>query len=211
MLGFRKWIELENKKTDMLQATEDESFPERVYSYLSVALGIPIKKLEKQDWQSTVLSLIDVHKRFSPDASLPILRHTQHKEATPVDWDYPQRTWAFYSHLLAKAYGWTLEYIAEMDVNDALSRLQEIMTDEQLDREFVYGLSEIAYPYNKNTKKSEFKPMKRPYWMLPTAPTTIKKIKIKRSMLPQGRIIDASGLPPQFDIEGLEVERPHRK
>jgi hypothetical protein len=125
------------------------------------------------------------------------------KESKPVDWDYDGRTWAYYSHLLAKAYGWTLEYVAEMDVNEALAHLQEIMTDDHLEKEFTYSLSEVAYPYNKSTKTSNFKPMTKPYWMRPPM-KQIPTYKIRRDMLPQGRIVDLAGNPSQFSTEGRE-------
>jgi hypothetical protein len=205
--GFRKWLDLENKKSTFLEAVESEAFPDKVYAYLSTALAIPVKRLDKKSWENTVRSLLKESIRFIPSHDLPILRDAP-KDSKPVDWDYPERTWFFYSHMLAKAYGWTLEYIAKLGVNEALAYLQEILTDDHLDREFEYGLSEMAYPYNKSSKKSEFKPMKRPYWMKQSAPKEIKRFKIRRDSLPVGRIVDISGLPAQYAIEGLEVERP---
>lgn len=205
-IGFRKWISLEQLKANFIKATEDESFPEKVYSYLSVAVDSPIKNLEKKDWQSSLLAMTDSLQRFAPDSSLPLLQGSSQNEK-PADWDYEDRAWAYHSHVLSKAYGWTLEYIAELDVNEALAHLQEILVDEQLEQEFEYGLSEVAYPYNSSTKKSEFKPMKRPYFMRKKVSTTIKKVRIRKSMLPQGRIIDLSGMPEEFAIPGLVTEK----
>jgi len=76
---------------------------------------------------------------------------------------------------------------------EAFAHIQEILTDRQLEQEFFYSLSEIAYPYNKATKKGEFKPMPRPYWMRPAVRPT-KTIRIKRNLLPVGYGVDASGL-----------------
>jgi len=205
-IGFRKFINLENKKIKIVSATEDESFPEKVYSYLSVAFDIPVKKLEKKDWQKTLLDMTEAMRNFAPDSSLPLLQGSPQKEK-PADWDYEDRAWAYHSHVLAKAYGWTLEYIAELGVNEALAHLQEILVDEQLEDEFMYGLSEVAYPYNKSTKKSEFKPMKRPYFMRPSISSAIKKVRIRKDMLPQGRIIDVSGMPEEYAIPGLVTEK----
>ena len=203
-IGFRKFVTLEKRKQIFLSATGDESFPEKVFSYLSVALDVPVSRLEGKDWQKVIRSLLSYKgHQLKP---LPLLEGAQ-KDSKPVDWDYDGRSWAYYSHLLSKAYGWTLEYIAEMDVDEALSHLQEILTDEHLDREFLYSLSEVAYPFNASTKKSEFKPMKRPYWMQPAVPTTIKKVKIRRDMLPQGLIKDMSGLPSEFQIPELHAEK----
>lgn len=188
---FKKWIELEQKKSDFISAAERDEFPEKVFAYLSAA-GYSTKG----DWQSTVLSLQKAYTEYLPK-SLPIL-DTAPKESKSVDWDYDNRTWAFYSHLLAKAYGWTLEYIAELETNEALGHLQEILTEDHLEKEFYHGLSEVAYRYNKSTKKSDYVPLKRPYWMRATVSRTIKKVKIKKSLLPVGMGIDASGLPKEF-------------
>ena len=184
-----------------MSAAEDGTFPDKVYAYLSAALMIPVKRLEKRDWESTVQSLLKESAKFVPNKNLPLLKDAP-KESKPVEWDYDGRNWAYYSHILAQAYGWTVEYIANLGVDEALAYLQEILTDEHLNREFAYGLSEIAYPYSKATKTSKFKPMSRPYWMkLSVKP--IKKIKMLRSSLPVGNGIDLSGMPPEYGIQNI--------
>lgn len=204
-IGFRKWLTLENLKSKFLEAVESESFTDKVYSYLSTALGVPKKILGWQSWDKTVGFIVRVSKN-NIDNSIPLLSPTP-KESKPADWDYDGRNWFYFSHLLAHAYGWDIEYIAKLDANEALKYLQEILVDDQLEKEFYYRLSEVAYPYNKSTKKSEFSPMKRPYWMKPLAPQTIKRIKIRKDLLPVGYIKDVSGLPPQYQIEGLKTEK----
>ncbi len=206
-MGFRKWLDLENKKSKCIEAAESEAFPEKVYAYLSAALDVPTKRLEKMTWESTVHSLLKESAKFSPNRELPLLKDAP-KDSKSVDWDYDGRNWHYYSHLIAKAYGWTLEYIGNLHPDIALAHIQEILTSNHIDDEFLYGLSEVAYPYNKNTKKSEYKPMKRPYWMKQSAPKEIKRFKIRRDALPVGRIMDISGLPAEYAIIGLETEKP---
>jgi len=123
---------------------------------------------------------------------IPLLNSTG-KADKDLSWNYPGRDYYFYVHLLAKKYGWSRTHIDEMNVNDVFSFIQEILTDEQLEREFRYSLSEIAYPYNSSTKKNEFKPLERPYWMWKKAPE-IKKIKIPKALMPQGVIEDVGGM-----------------
>ncbi len=115
------------------------------------------------------------------------------KNEKPIPWDYDGRNYYFYVHLLAKKYGWTKEYIDGMEVSDVFSFIQEALTDEQLEREFVYSLSEVAYPYNKSTKKNEYRPLERPSWMWIKAPQ-IKKIKIPKAFMPQGVVQDVGGM-----------------
>lgn len=200
-LGFRKYIELENLKSKLLEDAESEAFPEKVFAYLSASLSAPVNKLEKKSWEDTVKSLLKESAKFSPDRKLPMLKDAP-KDSSKVEWDYDGRTWNYYSHLIAQAYGWTLEYISELGVDEALAHLQEIMTDEHLEHEFLHGLSEIAYPYNKASKTSTYKPLKRPYWMR-VAVKPIQKFKMRRSLLPVGAGVDLSGMPDEYGIKDI--------
>lgn len=202
-LRFKKFVELERLKQKLAEAAEGSDFPDRVIAYLSAAFGNG--DWERQFWKTPASSMVDGFKKFVPDKSIPILSSSSSKKDD--DWEYEGRSWNYLSHILAKAYGWTLEYIADLGVNEAFGHIQEILTDDHLEHEFFYSLSEIAYPYNKSSKKSEFKPMPRPYWMKPVAPKAPKKFKMKRSLLPVGRVVDVSGLPPEFAIEGYETEK----
>lgn len=188
-LGFRKWVELEGHKKLISEAVEGSDFPKEIVGYLSTAFGD--KKWDKKPWKTSISSVLDGFQKFNPDYSLPLLNTP--KDRKTADWEYQGRMWNYFSHLLADAYGWTLEYIAELDVDEALGHVQEIFTSQYLEQEFYYSLSEIAYVYNKTTKKSNYKPLPRPYWMRPVSQPT-KQVRIKRSMLPVGYIIDASGL-----------------
>ena len=199
--GFRKYLDLETKKSSLLKESESAAFPDQVYAYLSDSLGVPVKRLEKQDWENTVQLLLKESTKVQLNRDIPMLKDAP-KDTKNVDWDYPGRTWAYYSHLLAKAYGWTIEYIANLDVNEAIAYLQEILTEEHLHNEFAYSLSEIAYPYNSSTKTSNYKPMSRPYWMKATV-QPIKKMKMRKSMLPVGAGQDLSGLPAEYGTQAI--------
>jgi hypothetical protein len=192
-LSFRKWLDLESQKKNLVEAVEKGEFPDRMFAFLSTA-SVPFK--ENDVWQNTVFSFAEALK-IQPDKKIPLLNDSP-KDGKPVDWDYDGRSWPYWSHLISKAYGWTLEYIGELDVNEALARVQEILTDDHLDREFVYSLSEIAYPYNKSTKKNHFKPMPRPYWMKP-AVQQMKTERFRKDMLPVGMIQDVSGMPDSMN------------
>lgn len=193
-LSFRKWLDLETQKKILLEAVDGGEFPDKVFAFLSTA---SVSFNEKDTWENSVFCFMTAVKELRPNDSLPLVKDAP-KDGKPADWDYEGRTWAYWSHVLAQAYGWTLEYIAELDVNEALSHIQEIFTDEHLEKEFYYGLSEVAYPYNKSTKKSVFKPMPRPYWMKPTA-KPVKMQTFKKSMLPMGLVQDVSGMPDEYN------------
>jgi hypothetical protein len=199
-LGFRKWLELENLKSKFVEAAEKSDFPEKVYAYLSAALDVPAGKLQKNGWENTVLSLMKSVSDY-PLKQIPLLKDAP-KEKNEEDWTYEGRTWFYYAHLISNAYGWTLDYIANLDPNEALAHLQEIMTSEFLQKEFAYGLSEVAYPYNPSTKKSEYKAMSRPYWMR-LKKKEVKKTRMKRNLLPIGVGVDVSGLPKEYGAEAI--------
>jgi hypothetical protein len=194
-LSFRTWLNLESQKKN-LEAVETGEFPDKVFAFLSTA-SVPFK--EADSWENTVFILTQVLRDFRPDNKLPILKDAPDDgKNKPASWDYEGRNWALWSHLLAKNYGWTLEYIGDLDVNEALARVQEILTDEQLEKEFIHSLSEVAYPYNKSTKKQHYKPLSRPYWMKAIAPE-IKMVKFNREFLPMGLVHDMSGMPLEFN------------
>ena len=193
---LKRWLELEKineQVSDLAGRGDAEGVSSEIVRYLVLATGTIA-----EDWMG--LPWMDVAKAYSQvravndiQLRLPILQIASKKmEALP--WEYPGREWYTLAHVLAAAYSWSLDAIAELDVEDAFALLQEILVDEQLDKEWVYGLSEIAYPYNKLTKKQDFKPLQRPEWMQPVIrKSDIKKVFIKASMLPVGNVI-RSGL-----------------
>lgn len=192
---FKQWVILENKKEKIFRAVETEEFPDKVLDFLSTALNVNSKWFEDARWDKIILAFYASLARY-PSVSLPLTipSNEQFKEDA---WTYDGRTWHLYSHLLAKEYGWSLEYISQLQVDEALAKIQEIMTDIQLEREFYYGLSEIAYPYNPQTKKSHFKPLHRPHWMREKV-QPVPRFKIPKEYMPQGMVMMDNVLPEEY-------------
>lgn len=197
-LEFRKWLTLEQNKKTICEAVERNDFADAVFAYLSTASFVPVSKYEVTEWQKIIVMLLSEFKENQPNNNLPLLKSPPDDKSKLNEWDYPGRNWYYWSHLISKTYSWSLEYIAALDVNDALAFVQEILTDEQLEKEFMYGLSEIAYPYNSQSKKSTFKPLPRPYWMKPAIPK-MKVQKFRREHLPVGNVQDISGMPLEYN------------
>lgn len=128
-------------------------------------------------------------KANSPTKKFPIL--SSKEKSKPMPWEYQGRTWYFWLNTFAKLYGWEEKQIATLDIDDAIGLYQETIIDEQLEKEWDWGLSENAYEYNKTTKKSTFKPMPRPDWMarIVGKPKAVKTRKIAKNALPVGEII----------------------
>lgn len=193
---LKKWILLEAQKEKIIKAVEGgNDFPNELFSYLSTALGVNYKWYEQADWTILVEAFYLCISK-SPVLDLPII--SKSNEASKEEpWDYSTRTWHLYSHLLAKTYGWSLSEISQLHVEEALAKIQEIIVDDQLDREFIYGLSEVAYHYDKNTKTSKFVPLPRPHWMRPKM-QPVKKMLIPKSMMPVGNVVMEGVLPPEL-------------
>lgn len=124
-----------------------------------------------------------------PTKNFPILNTREKSKKLP--WEYSGRGWYFWLHVFAINYGWDESYIAEMDIDDAVGLYQEILIDNQLDQEWEWGLSEVAYGYDKVTKKSKFNSLPRPDWMRGITPEkkAVKKIRMPKRMMPQGEVL----------------------
>ena len=190
---FRKWAVLEDKRYNVIKAVEETNggFPNLVHDYASTALYLPFN-YEKVFWKDMLLSFIKIHSVTSPKTSIPIVSRSSNTKQEKNYWDYSGRLWFFYSNIIAAAYGWTVNQIAKLPVEDALAYIQEILTDAFLEKEFTHKLSELAYEYNKNTKKSKYRPLQRPYWMLPDFGKPLKARKhapVPKTLLPVGNVI----------------------
>jgi len=116
-----------------------------------------------------------------------------------VAWDHDDREVLLWIHLIANSYKWSKTEIEELWPEEAIAYIQEILVEEQLRREFLYSLSEVAYPYDKATKKSKFRPMQRPLWMV--AGGGRKTDRVLKSMLPVGNVVYPEGEDRFKDIK----------
>lgn len=187
---------LEGLKEKVIKAVGQGSddFPVLLIEFISTALHIPAKYFQDAEWTQIIQAFYKIVLRC-PIVKLP-LTEPSNDTSSPENWDYEGRTWHLYAHLIAEAYGWTFNVISNLHVLDALATIQEILTQKQLDREFQHGLSEIAYPYNAQTKKSEFKALPRPHWMRARI-MPVMKFKMPTSSLPVGNV-DYDALPEEL-------------
>ena len=196
---FGKFLHLENIKNKIFQAVKrkEEQFPDLVISYISTAFLIHPAIIDRLPWEITFsLFMLGVSKSI-PTKELPILKaHKQKDEKN--QWDYDERTRFMYLHILSKTYGWTIEYIDKLEIDTAIALIQEAITDEQLDKEFFWSMSDKSYIYNYQTKSGKPNPLERPYFMRePIAEPA--KIQMPANVLPAG--VDYSSVPEEF--------RPH--
>lgn len=192
-LTLKDWSKLEGLKRKVKEYTDSKD-SESVYSTILQVFSI-YPDLEKVEWDKVVWFEFTTMYRLvvevnSPKIKLPILVEAK-KEAEKLPWDYDGREWYFWVHSLASVYGWDLSDIEKLDIDTALALYQEIEVEKQFQREWEWSTTELAYPYNSNTKKSEYKKLDRPNWMLPSSnPAAVPKIKVRKDMMPVGLILD---------------------
>lgn len=190
-ITLRGWAKLDELRMEMDEAISKNDFENYftgICKFIEIA-SIPSEIVwDDVPWFDVLTAFLACVEKNSPTIKFPILTNAKEKnEKAP--WEYKGRSWYFWLNIFAKNYGWQEEYIGNLDIDTAIGLLQEITIDEQLDKEFTYGLSEVAYPYNESTKKSVYKPLERPDWMKPIVPEP-KKIKIRADMLPMGVVIN---------------------
>ena len=195
---FRKWIELEEQRENISRAVAEkrEEFPKLIFEFLSTALNINKRKFEKLCWEKVIGYYILVSLRLRPKFNIPLLQPATEKTNKEI-WEYDGRAWHLYSHLFAHAYGWSLEYIENLSVYSAITHIQEILVQTQLDREFLWNMSEAAVIYDTQTKSSRPNPLPRPKWMKSTEEVPIKKFKLPKGLMPSGNV-NLSGVDDEF-------------
>lgn len=192
---LKKWVEFEHIQKQLDQAIRDQNVDEyerKICLLISFAFGVSEEEILDAPWYEQI-QLASGITEINNIKHIPLLQKDSTKRPEIKEpWEYEGRTWFWWVNKLAKNYSWNREYIAELDIDEALALLQEILVDEQLQKEWEWSKTEIAYPYNETTKKSKFQPLTRPQWMIgePVKAADVPKVKILKKMLPVGRIIN---------------------
>lgn len=161
---------------------------ELVYQQMSLCSPITVEHRNLEWWE-----VADAYLRFSAEnkinSEFPIVKAKESEPSLP-EFDYEGRSWYFWLHLLSSRYGWSVEYIENLDPDDVFGLFMEITVDQFSDREFIYRLSELAYKYNDKSKTSTYIPLPKPKWMN----STTQEIKVpvrryRKDMRPAGLVI----------------------
>jgi hypothetical protein len=185
---LKRWIEqakLQGEINKSAELHERDKTVEAIYKYLNF--------FSQQDWETfgwfEVLNVLSqITNLCVPKIDFPIF-HTLEKTEQVIA-EYSEKEWYFWLHTLCSKYHWAIEYVKELEIDDAFGLLQEGLIEKQQEREWQWSLTEIAYPYDESSKKSIFKPLKRPDWMTVVKDLTPKKIKIRKDMMPMGVIMN---------------------
>ena len=79
---------------------------------------------------------------------------------------------------------------------DALRLIQEILVEEQLEREFWWSMSEASVTYDAQSKTTKPNPLPRPYFMKQAKIASVPKVKFLISDMPIGA--DFSSVPNEL-------------
>lgn len=196
---LRKWLELEAIREQIFKAVEmpDEQ-ANLVCQYISTALSISTEVLLKLPWKDVAQAFVEIATSNIVLLNIPFINHPP-KQENKVSWDYEKRNWWGLCHLITKEFGWSIEYVSQMDVSEAMHIIQEIMIEDQLQKEWEWLLSERAVKYNEGTKKYEPNPLPRPDWMR-SSPELPKQVKIRKDFLPVGVIVRGGKDGQTYDL-----------
>jgi hypothetical protein len=190
-LRLREWSKLEEVKRDLDEVASIKDYNGMFLQMVKFIEATIVSNVDidwnRVPWYEFLLVYSEAIIINTPTIDFPIL-HGKSENREKYPWEYKERSWYFWLNLFAKHYGWTEEIISQLDIDTAIGLYQEIEIDGQLQREWEWGLSEIAYPYNKGTKKREYKPLARPSWMKPIIPKQLPMVRIRKDMMPMGLI-----------------------
>jgi hypothetical protein len=191
-LNLKEWTVLEENKVVMQEAVERRDFHgifDTVSSCISIASNAKVE-WENKPWFETLQAYGEAIAINSPTKPFPILTSAYETKKEKLPWEYAGRIWYFWVNLFGNRYGWTREQIEILDIDDAIGLYQETLIDDQLEKEWEWvGYGEVAFQYDTSTKKSNFKPLERPQWMVGIAEKP-KMVKILKTMIPMGNVVE---------------------
>jgi len=205
---LQKWLAIEKLRDKVIESAnkkDDSGFVSGIYAFLLALVSVSEDELDTASWYEVLDAyyLSSLENAVHLDLSIIHSSKKEHENGLPDVWEYDERVWYSWVHLLAKSYGWNVEYIAQLDVDDALALVQEISLEEQFDKEWSYSLSEVAYEYDTASKKSKLRTLPRPSWMnvatqavkekIESGQTT-RQVHIPKSFIPPG-IVVVNGQP----------------
>jgi len=188
---LRKWLELEDVKFRISEAVENKDRNDLVnliYLYISTAIGLDTNIMSTLPYKEVVEAFEEISKANQINIDLPFMRTPVGKhEKEGYEYDY--RSWWSWAFLFANRIGWSIEYIANLNVPDALYLYQEHLIKEYREQDWDWTLSERFVGYDTMTKKAKINALPKPAWMLAKPIKPVKPTKIPKFMMPSGIIV----------------------
>jgi len=189
---LRKWLELEDIKFRIQSAVEDKDrdrLVNLIFLYLSTAIGIETNTMLDLPYKEVLDAFNEIAKINVITMELPFMRiPVKEGKIEDTGYEYDYRSWWSWANIFSKQYGWSLEYIADLNVNDGLCLYQEYLIDKYHDRDWQWILSERYVGWDEHTNSSKLNPYPKPDWMKQKS-KPIKEIKLPIEMIPVGNVI----------------------
>lgn len=191
---LKEWLRREEVRRKIGEASKKGDrvqFLELYLSFISDVFTISVERLKILPWIDVARAYVEINNRQVLSYDFPMLLVEKSKKDD--DWNYVGRYWYIWLHKIAKSYGWSIEYIENLVVDDAVALLHEISSDDFYLKEWEWGLSENAYSYDSNTKTGKYNPLPIPKWMqLRDKDKELPKVKIRKDHLPVGIVVSWS-------------------
>jgi hypothetical protein len=187
---LKRWIGLGRIQDEIQQAVARKDASEvasNLCLYVSTACNVSVEEIQDAPWIEITNAYMACFLVNTIGLRLPMFQISSKDEST-MPWNYDGRTWYGYVHTFSKEFGWSIEYIAELDVDDAFALIQEITVSDQMHREWEWSLSDKSVTRDEATGKYKFVPLTRPHWMQ-EVPKLPEKTKIPKAFLPVGNVI----------------------
>ena len=185
---LRKWLELEDVKLRLYEAVEDkdrEQVVNLIYLYISTAIGVETNTMLELPYREVLTAFNEIAKINIVDVDLPFMRIPVREKPEDTGYEYDNRSWWSWANIFSTKYGWSLEYIADLNVNDGLCLYQEYLIDKYKDKEWQWMLSERYVGFDKVTNEAKINPYPKPDWMQAKI-RPIKPVKLPIKMIPSG-------------------------
>lgn len=188
---------VEERTSEAIEKGDNAEIADCLYEYLALAIpDLKRKVFESAPWLEIIYAVTVVQQTNRiPNADRYAILNADGGRSKPPPYSYLGRNKNYYHHILARAYGWSIDEIDQLWPEDAVALIMEILVDEFHEQEFIYSLSEVAYEYDKATKKSRYQPMKKPLWMIQGIKTSKERrqksllTRLRVDSLPVGHII----------------------
>jgi hypothetical protein len=195
--GFLRLQKLRESLQDAVRLGDNGAITDGMFQLIKVAIpDLTPKEFYNVPWYSAFAAYTQVEAlNILPRATEFSIIQFGGGSGKPVPWDHTERSIIVWIHLIASSYGWSKEEIENLWPEEAVAFVQEIIADEQRDREFIHSLSTVAYKYQKSSKKSKYEPLKKPAWMQFRQPGQKKHLitKVHKKLLPVGNVIYPPG------------------
>ncbi len=187
--GFHLQLNADAQKIEEAFMVGDSKRASKYINAYFLSVGLNTQKQSGVDMLLAYYQLVDLNQL---QTTFAFQKWQGLEKQKPVAYHYTGRYIAWWIHKLALHYGWSRDEIFNLWPEEASAYLQEILVHEMDEFERQRSLTEISYKYDKASKKSRFIPTPKPSWMVGIQKK--KTFKIRRDLLPMGKIIEIDKL-----------------